>query len=61
MITSAVLFNSHLTLWTFLSVGCDPIRCLAVIVALLLPFSKEIAFDRLMPTLTAQKALHKWI
>ena len=57
MITSAVLFNSDLTFGAFLSVGCDPIGCLAIVIAFLLPFPEEIAFDGLVPTLTAQKTV----
>jgi hypothetical protein len=57
MITAAVLFNSHLTFGTLLSVGCDPIGCLAVVVALLLPLPEEITLNRLVPTLAAQETM----
>jgi hypothetical protein len=52
MITTAIFFDRYLTFGTLFSIGCDPIRGFAVIIALLLPLLEKITLDWLVPILT---------
>lgn len=51
VITSAILFNCHVTLWTFFRIGSNPVRCLRIIITFLYPLSQQAALNRIVPLL----------
>lgn len=56
MVAAAVLLDGGMTLGTLFGIGCNPIACFTVVVALLLPSSEPFAFDGFVPRLTALEA-----
>jgi hypothetical protein len=56
VITSAILLDRHITLWTFFRVGSDPIRRLGIIIALFNPLAQQTTLHWIVPLFGAFEA-----
>lgn len=56
MITSPVLLDRHIALWTFFCVGSDPVGRFGIIITFLDPFAQETTLHGIVPLLAALKA-----
>jgi hypothetical protein len=56
VIATTIFFNGDVTLGTFFSVGCNPIRCLRIIITFLNPLAQESALHGIVPLFSTFEA-----